>query len=236
MLLERLICVLPRAPDQPWHSMDDAYSACLWDIYPSTQISGIANDDTVIIDGLRAANVRWKSFWPVHVNQIDSWKRFGARWALHTSGYLFLIGCIIAGASSQLPNPTKGSLIGVGIILILWGLTWLSLSPWLIRIIYGGKFWGRQSWLFGFEGYMDIGAIERQIFASQNRLTWSCFGSPLSQFVVDKDGNYEGLDPVKSDPRIAEMVEEAKKAKHGEMRVGLPLHNLSFEMSLTVYF
>lgn len=211
--------------------MDDVYSACLWDIYPSTQISGIANDDTVIIDGLRAANVRWKSFWPVYVNQIDSWKRFGARWALHTSGYLFLVGCIIAGAG-------RGSIVGVGvgIILILWGLTWLSLSPWLIRIIYGGKFWGQQSWLFGFEGYMDIGAIERQIFASQNKLAWSCFGSPLSQFGVDKDGNYEGLDPVKSDPKVAEMVEEAKKAKHGEMRVGLPLHNLSFEMGLTVYF
>jgi len=83
---------------------------------------------------------------------------------------------------------------------------------------------------------MDIGAIERQIFASQNKLAWSCFGSPLSQFGVDKDGNYEGLDPVKSDPKVAEMVEEAKKAKHGEMRVGLPLHNLSFEMGLTVYF
>jgi hypothetical protein len=26
-LLERLICVLPKEPDQPWHSMNDAYGA-----------------------------------------------------------------------------------------------------------------------------------------------------------------------------------------------------------------
>lgn len=31
-LLERLICVLPKHPDQPWHSMDDAFGAKLWDI------------------------------------------------------------------------------------------------------------------------------------------------------------------------------------------------------------
>lgn len=59
-LLERLICVLPKSPDQPWHSMDDAYDAKLWDILPQdVGIAGVGEDDSIILDGCRAANVRW---------------------------------------------------------------------------------------------------------------------------------------------------------------------------------
>ncbi|KAF2467698.1 uncharacterized protein BDR25DRAFT_395176 [Lindgomyces ingoldianus] len=31
-LLERLICMMPKSPSQPWHSIDDAYSAKLWSL------------------------------------------------------------------------------------------------------------------------------------------------------------------------------------------------------------
>lgn len=40
MLLERLICTLPKTQDQPWWSMDDAWNSSLWDIYPQCQIAG----------------------------------------------------------------------------------------------------------------------------------------------------------------------------------------------------
>lgn len=39
-LLERLVCTLPKTPGQHWSSMDDAWNANLWDIYPSCQIAG----------------------------------------------------------------------------------------------------------------------------------------------------------------------------------------------------
>jgi hypothetical protein len=83
-LLERLICIQPKSRNQRWNEMDDAYGANLWDIYPSCQISGIGHGHpgqsnsqvqgsveeqlrhTVIIDGLRGAQVRWKSFQRVY--------------------------------------------------------------------------------------------------------------------------------------------------------------------------
>lgn len=51
LLLERLICVLPQEPSQPWHDFQDAFGVNIWDIYPSCQIAGICEDNTVLIDG-----------------------------------------------------------------------------------------------------------------------------------------------------------------------------------------
>ena len=127
-LLERLICVLPRDHTQPWHSMDDAYGANLWDIYPDITVAGIGSDDTVIIDGCHAANVRWKCFTPVAYTVIESWKRLAARTALHTSGYAFLVGCSLVGT-------LKGSLTALGVVVLIYSLALIFASPYLIRLL-----------------------------------------------------------------------------------------------------
>ncbi|KAI4224046.1 MAG: hypothetical protein L6R36_004953, partial [Xanthoria steineri] len=62
MLLERLICLLPPDPYAPWFSFEDHWDASLWEVYPRTQICGIGDNDTIILDGARAATIRWKSF------------------------------------------------------------------------------------------------------------------------------------------------------------------------------
>ena len=49
MLLERLICTLPKSPEQDWSNMEDAWDVKLWDIYPKCQVAGVGQDDTVII-------------------------------------------------------------------------------------------------------------------------------------------------------------------------------------------
>lgn len=95
LLLERLACVLPRDPNQPWYAMDDAYGASLWDIYPSCQIAGIGDDNTIIVDGARGANVRWKSFASVHVLRRWSWTRLLFRILLHTSSIALIVGAIL---------------------------------------------------------------------------------------------------------------------------------------------
>lgn len=95
LLLERLTCVLPRDPNQPWYIMDDAYGASLWDIYPSCQIAGVGDDNTIIVDGARGANVRWKSFASVHVHRRWSWTRLLWRLLLHTSSLALIIGAIL---------------------------------------------------------------------------------------------------------------------------------------------
>lgn len=49
MLLERLICTLPKSLEQHWSVMDDAWDVKLWDIYPKCQVAGVGENDTVIL-------------------------------------------------------------------------------------------------------------------------------------------------------------------------------------------
>lgn len=135
-LLERLINVMPKDPNQPWHSMDDAYNAKLWDILPQDRsIAGIGHDDTIILDGCHAANIRWKSFAPVAYDRIFSWKRWLAQTLLHATGLVFIISCVLL---VMFPP--------AGIPLIIYSLILIFMSPWLLHLMYQGKFWGSQGW------------------------------------------------------------------------------------------
>lgn len=58
MLLERLIFTLPKSPEQHWSQMDDAWDVKLWDIYPTCQVAGVGNDDTVIIVRIYSLDLR----------------------------------------------------------------------------------------------------------------------------------------------------------------------------------
>ncbi|KAF2129101.1 hypothetical protein P153DRAFT_397288 [Dothidotthia symphoricarpi CBS 119687] len=210
-LLERLICVLPRTPDQPWHSMDDAYKAKLWDILPQdVGIAGVGEDDSIILDGCRAANVRWKSFTPVAHTRRASFKRWLAKKMLRLGGVVFAAAIVLASISTT-------RLIGV--ILIIYSLLLMGLSPWLLRMLYLGKFWEQQCWFFGFEGYMDIDTIERQLFGGRlGRMKWTPYASPLSRHHRNEHAECIPDDPT-SDPAIAALVQQAKCAGPGQQRI-----------------
>jgi hypothetical protein len=166
-LLERLISVLPKTPNQPWHSMEDAWDAKLWDILPQdVGIAGVGEDDSIFLDGCRAANVRWKSFTPVAHVRRESWKRWLAKKLLRLGGVVFLVAIVLLAIS--------GPTLFIGVILLIYSLILMGLSPWLLRMLYLGKFWDQQCWFFGFEGYMDIDTIETQIFGGRlGRMKWT---------------------------------------------------------------
>lgn len=42
LLLERLICILPKSTNQPWYNMEDQWGVSLWDVIPTAQVCGIA--------------------------------------------------------------------------------------------------------------------------------------------------------------------------------------------------
>lgn len=221
-LLERLICVLPKTPNQPWHSMDDAYGAKLWEFLPEgVEISGIGHDDTVILDGCRAANVRWKSFTPVANTRRESWGRWIAEMLLRLGGLTFAIGIVLVSIPSvqSLNGQGLSSTQGAGVFLIIYSIFLMFLSPWLLRLLYLGKFWGQQCWLFGFEGYMSIETIEEQIFGGRfGRLRWSAHASPLSRHERNKHNECVAIDPT-NDPEVKALVEKCKYAGPGEQRL-----------------
>ncbi|RYP55740.1 hypothetical protein DL769_010060 [Monosporascus sp. CRB-8-3] len=226
-LLERYLCTLPISMTQPWYIMDDAYNSRLWDIDPYCQVAAICDRDTVILDGAHGASIRWKSFFPVGFETGPSIKRQLAVLAMQNNGTVFTMGIVLCSFSGVVPII---ALFGVVLLLLaIW--IWLQ-SPRLIRTTYGGKLTEVQAALFGFEGYINALAVERSIFGGCfDRMGWSANGSPLSRSVVNEHGERSGVDPTK-DPAVRELVERAKHAKPGDMRVFTLVDTYNMEMTM----
>ncbi|KAJ9293510.1 hypothetical protein DTO271G3_7775 [Paecilomyces variotii] len=216
-LIERLICILPRNIRKPWHEIDDFWDSNLWDIEPHCQVVGLGGGDTVILSGAFGAPIRWKSFVPVNISTRDTTKRSVAKIVLRSSPAWVLPG-VISLAASQSKGGYWTSVTTTGWILTGVYILVILVSPYLLYSLYAGKTWAAQPWLFGFEGYMDIGEIERLIFGIDlGRLKWSPYSSDLSLH-EDHDGECVGLDPTQNE-RIARVVSEARDSKYGDLKV-----------------
>ncbi|ETI27517.1 hypothetical protein G647_09708 [Cladophialophora carrionii CBS 160.54] len=211
-LLERLICILPQTQTQPWYHANDMYNVNLWDVQPTCQIAGVCEDDTVILDGVVGASIRWESFVPVAHDTAWSWKRLFAKIWLRLSG-LVLIIIVFAGAIGR--GLAGGSLV----LCLLLTLPAVLVSPWLVRVLYGGKVWNAAPHLLGFEGYLDIVTIETNIYGHYTgRLAWSPAGSHLSRHQMNEYGECIGEDPT-GNGFVADMVKQAQYSAFGELKV-----------------
>lgn len=231
LLLERLICLLPKSAYEPWHSLQDHWGASLWDIYPKTQVCGIGENDSVILDGARAASIRWKSFARVISRGNDTVMRRLARFALSIHGYLLILGILFFALGSQ---TIELKIIG-GIMLGLSTTVCLSLPP-LIEHLYVGKVWSAQPWLFGVEGYMSLPDLERHVFgADRKRLSWSTTGSSLSRHEVEgsqEHSNFcEGQDPSRY-PDIDVRIKKALTSSSDEEKIFMLVDTCTLTVTL----
>lgn len=162
MLLERFMCILPQQANQHWTSVSDAYGVNIWDIYPKCQIAGVCDDDTVLVDGAFGATIHWDKFRKVaNSRRTRSLKRIAAQLSLHGSPHAFLLGLLlyrgswdgisfIAGIEvvAGKPGVVAGEIIkhwslfigAIGFILIAGACAVFMTSPYLTRLLYGGKF------------------------------------------------------------------------------------------------
>jgi hypothetical protein len=184
MLLERLICMLPLKRGLPWYEMKDAWGVRLWDIYPTCQIAGIAENQTVILDGAFGATIRWKSLAPVASMRRNTLARTLLKFCLRGAPLYFVIGVatLASGAARHIPGAGMNPTAIIGIVLFIFAMTIILASPYLLLITYRGKFWGTQAWFFGIEGHIPIETIEEYLFGiNLGRLKWSSNGSMLSK-------------------------------------------------------
>jgi hypothetical protein len=189
--MERLICLLPDHPEQNWELMTDQFKSSLWDIYPETQICGVGENDTVIVDGARAAQIRWDGFTQVRTLRKLTLRRWFFLKMVLWSPTLLWIGSLILAFSPPPYSYSTGSfrisytspLYSVGVTFIVITLLLFILpAPYYIWKLYGGKLWQVEPCLFGIEGYVPIEEIEAKIFGMRmNRMSWSASGSPLSR-------------------------------------------------------
>ncbi len=125
-------------------------------VYPNCQVAGVGDKDTVILDGCRAASIKWDKFEPVEFSKRWSYRRLFAQAMVQFSPVLSKPP--LSACDSSLTNHVV--IIGYftrpfGYFLLLLGLAlWLG-SPYFVKVLCGGKFWDQQAWLFGFEGYVD---------------------------------------------------------------------------------
>ncbi|KAL9117897.1 MAG: hypothetical protein Q9187_005563 [Circinaria calcarea] len=215
LLLERLICLLPRSQTEPWHSFSDEWGASLWDIYPKSQVCGIGDNNTVIIDGVRGAAIRWKSFAPVLMLVRETLLRRISRFTIRLIPLQFFAGII----SLALYTRSK-YLLAFGIVLTGSATVLVLALPDLLHAIYCGKTWEAQPWFFGVEGYMNLPELERHIFGFPGgRLKWSAAGSTLSRHRAEREKGFEhfceGQDPSE-DPKVKELIDRARKSNDGE--------------------
>ncbi|KAL9038379.1 MAG: hypothetical protein Q9180_003174 [Flavoplaca navasiana] len=230
MLLERLICLLPPSPYAPWHSFQDHWDASLWDVYPRTQVCGIGENDTVILDGARAATIRWKSFKKVILRGNLTVKRRIAVLALTFVSPFFFMAIILLAVG-------VGGLEAIGGVFLALSLIVLLSSPWLIKRLYLGKVWNAQPWFFGIEGYIPIHEIEKKLFgADQGRLSWSTISSSLSRHNIlnhkDLVNYYEGKDP-KADQEVNARIEKALSSTNSQEKIFTLVD--TFTMSVTLF-
>jgi hypothetical protein len=129
MLLERLICVMPKDQQQAWHDTSDYYDAKLFDIYPTCQIAGIGYDDSVVLDGALGASIRWDRFERVAYTHKDALKRKISRAILQLTPLLLLVALVLVSA--------KQLVAGLLLLLISGGI--LGASPYLVRLLFTGK-------------------------------------------------------------------------------------------------
>lgn len=229
MLLERFLCLLPLSPrQQPWYDMNDAYFSSLWEITPSCQVAGIADGDTVIVDGAYGVSVRWKSFYPVYWSTGPSTKRLIAAILMEWNAFIFLAGTAFLVAGCAKKGVYRYAMIPIGaVLLFIFVYVWL-MTPRIVLAMYGEKPYEVQAEMFGFEGYLDAESIERAIFGGNfGRFTWSTNGSPLSRSTVNEFGEKIGIDPC-LDPEVSYKVATARGALPGQMRVCLFDHPYLF--------
>jgi hypothetical protein len=229
--------------------MEDAYGASLWDIYPTCQVSGIGHGhpvasamqqsiqaqydadlkDTVIVDGLKAAKVRWKSFAPVSTVKRPTIMRRILEAILSWSSILLAIGVLLFALSRG-----NALFIIVGICFFVPGIIGVLLTPEILLKRAGGKIWGNQPWLFGIEGYCNIGDIEAAIFGiNLGHLKWTAFGSPLSRHEPNQYGEVVGLDPM-TFPDVKQLVDTLRATKESRVCPPLPVLALTYPI-LTRY-
>ncbi|KAI3331628.1 hypothetical protein HD806DRAFT_518610 [Xylariaceae sp. AK1471] len=236
-LLERLICTLPRRRGEPWHKLEDFWGAKLWDIEPTVQVSAIASDQTVVLDGGFGASINWGELKKVSFLKRETiWRSIGAFIVRFAPGWLLISITLLATVGQPITsyNPTTGKemqktnpLLALGIVFFLIAFFAIASLPYTMLSLYSGKFWSTQALLFGLEGQADLEWLELQLFGfTQGRLRWSTWGSTQSlhrpkpttggakwingevEALEPKDTPLEDANPLSTDPdRVFTIVD-----------------------------
>ncbi|KAG8216650.1 hypothetical protein J3R82DRAFT_6847 [Butyriboletus roseoflavus] len=185
-IAERMVSLLPSEPHEKacWYADNDIYGAELWDILPETQIAGITEHGALVLDGCRAASIRWKDFPEIALVKPESMRR-------KVVGFLpyFAWPIFIVGVAALLIFSVKA-----GITLVTIGIVLLLVSPKMFVFSEAGRVINPQPWFIGVKGVLDIDTAAEHLYGGGNaahypRLNFTPSGS---EFAEPEHGSVRG--------------------------------------------
>ncbi|KAG2341034.1 hypothetical protein BDR05DRAFT_983815 [Suillus weaverae] len=201
-ITERMVSMFPSTttPGACWYADNDIYDANLWDILPEIQVAGVTENGALILDGCRAAAIRWKDFPEVASATTYSLRRTILRAIPYFSWPIIVIGLGIVWTVSRMGGIV---LIGIGILLLI-------LSPLLLLFGKSGRIVAAQPWLIGVKGVIDRKEVESHLYggtiAHFQRMFFTPSRSPFStpEQLARRGG---------SDKQYKDAVEQAKSGR-----------------------
>jgi hypothetical protein len=136
--------------------VSDHLGARLWDIDPICQVAGVCGDRELLLSHCRGISIRWESFPRIGYRNKKTLKRRGASTLLRSGTAWVFVAILLLSYHN----------LGGGISFLAIGWLLLLAAPWSIVTLYGGKVWGADPWLIGFEGVMPINSVERALFGN----------------------------------------------------------------------
>ncbi|KAG2747887.1 hypothetical protein P692DRAFT_20736088 [Suillus brevipes Sb2] len=183
-IAERMVSMLPSTITKTacWYSDDDIYRAKLWDIVPEIQVAGVTENGALVVDGCRAAAIRWKDFPEVAFVTTDSLRRTIIGFVPYLSWPTLIIGLGILMTSR----------VG-GVTLIIIGLLLLVASPRLFVYSQSGRIVSAQPWFIGVKGVVSITEVESHLYGgARGHFPRMYFTPSGSQFSIPERGTERG--------------------------------------------
>lgn len=189
--LERLICILPPSWDTPWYDTKDAWSAKLRDFTPKCHVLDVVSHhaDTLLLNGVNVAYIRWDRLCPVPYAVTWSGKCFLLmKQILFVIHVLYFTLIFVTYKTMSSPSAgTSGSLNIAAPFTVAMFCVWIAavlVGPYLlINDARAAKHYAPM--LFGIEGVTDAATVERYLFGfPAGRFTtgqYAAEGEPVSE-------------------------------------------------------
>ncbi|KAG2031969.1 hypothetical protein BDR03DRAFT_971249 [Suillus americanus] len=194
-IADRMISMFPRDRRgiNQWYTKEDEYGAKLWDIEPAVQVIGITSNGSLVLDGCRAAAIRWKNFPSVAFATRRSIRRILAHLLPYASLILFFTSCVTisignqtASTSSYYGTPSGTSpLVSGGGVLLAFSLILLIFAPIFTTYAHSGRVVLARPWLIGVKGVVSAQEASDYLYGRQigdvRRTLYTPSGSPLAR-------------------------------------------------------
>ena len=201
-MAERMVSMLPCNIHLQacWYADNDLYGSQLWDIEPQIRVVGVTENGTLVLDGCRAATIRWEDFPEVSFQTTESFRR-----ELAGKIPIALPGLVVY-AAQWMPNASD---LSVGIAWFGCAAFLLLFGPVLTAYSISGRILNTQPWLIGVKGVLSPDEAADRIYGAtlsrhRRRLSYTPSGSLFSRPSEDeiRDGlqiQYEQVKNVQRD-------------------------------------